>query len=941
MTVGDLARIRRIVELVHDLAPEERGPVLERECAGDGALRAEVVALLGAAEAAPEFLARAGSLPAAGELVAAAGELVSDTRIGGFRLIARIATGGMGTVWEAEQDSPRRRVALKVLRFAGLSPEATRRFRHEAEILARLRHPNIAQVFAAGVHALPGGESLPWYALEHVEGARALTEFVAERGLALPARLELFTRLCDAVQHGHERGVIHRDLKPSNVLVDRSGQLKVIDFGVARVREPGAERASLRTRTGSVIGTLQYMSPEQVAGDSDGIDTRSDVYALGVMLYELVTGAPPYDLEGLPLARAALVLTQHAPRRPSSLVPRLSADVDAIVLEALAKERERRYPSAAALADDIRRHARGEPVLARTPSAAYQLRVFARRHRAATAAAGGILAAALGAAGVSLHYAWQARAAQGLATRRFEEVRGLARSVLFELHDSIENLPGATEARRKLAHTALGYLDALEREARDDPGLLEEIAEGRLRLGLVLGAPGHASLGEHEAGARELERALATSERLIAVRPDGRAKLVRARALVALGNFERAAGRLERALELCARGEEEAASIARLDAGDPAAAMQVSSARVQRAKVLALLGRTEEARALLLAEIPELGRQRERWPAAIEPLHAAMVARVDLGILLLRGARPAEALVALAEALALAEERLRLAPTDAQASGDLALALTWRARARADGGDPAAALADHERAVRLFRELVARDPDDSTAAQDLAFACEQFGAARQAAGDLEGALEALTEARELARGLVEGGRAGFDERLALANGEQAVAEVLRALGQADEAHGARSRALELLRELEAEEPESLDVARQLGTALMRTADREREAGRLDEALVLYDQAGQRIERAAARDPGHAWARRMVMVTHCWRGVAHKAAAEASVGPLRSAHLEEAARAFEAALAEEPELARAGFLQPGDERAVELVRADLEACRRAQAEPSAP
>jgi len=933
VTVSDLTRVRALVELVHDLPPEERRRVLARECGSDPELRREVEELLGTVEAEPDFLARAEHLPGAAELGRpAAPELARDVDIGGFRLVARIATGGMGSVWEAEQDSPRRKVALKALRFADLSPEATRRFRRESEILARLRHPNIAQVFAAGVHPLPGGESLPWYALEFVESAETLTAFVRGRSLELWPRMELFVELCSAVQHAHERGVVHRDLKPSNVLVDQAGHLKVIDFGVARERAPGARSESFQTEAGRVFGTLQYMAPEQVSGASDQADARADVYSLGVILYELATDQVPYDLAGASLARAARIVTEHTPRRPGALVPRLPGDLDAIVLKALEKDPARRYATAAALADDIERLALGRPVSARAPGATYQLRLFARRHRVLVSAAVGVVLVSLAAAVVSVSYAARAGAAQGVATRRFEQVRGLARWVLFELHDSIEHLAGATQARRKLADEALVYLDALELEARDDPGLLSEVAEGRLRLGEVLGAPGHASLGELEAGAREVQHALSTVERLLASSPSREARLLRVRARLVLSDFEREAGRATQALELATMCEGEIAELSRSDA---AAGLErsVGDARSRRAKALVRLGRSDEALAVLRDEADRLRLACERDADAVDAWRDAALARIDLGILLLQRARPAEAVSALDDALACAEEHQRRNPQDAQAASDLALGLAWRGNARAEAGDVAGGLADNERAVRLRRELVASDPNDATAVQDLSFSCSRLGMAREAAGDREGALAAYQEALVLSRQRLARSPDGFAERLAVASDEEALFESLRGLDRFGEGRAALERALDLLLDLEASHPRSIEVARKLGTTLARLADEARGAGRLDEALERYAAASERIQRAASADPEHAWTRRMVMVLHCWRGVAHKAAAEQSAGEPRSTHFTRAIEAFEAALAEEPRLARAGFLQEGDDHAVSLVRADLEACRR--------
>jgi len=247
----------------------------------------------------------------------------------------------MGTVYEAMQEEPERRVALKLIRPGLAAPRALRRFAHEAEILARLRHPAIAQVFEADSHRGHGG--LPYFVMEYIPGARTITQYAQDQDLSIEQRLKLFAQVCDAVHHGHQRGIIHRDLKPGNILVDESGQPKVIDFGVARATDADMTIATLQTNVGEIVGTLRYMSPEQCAGDSAEIDTRCDVYALGVVLYELLTGQLPYDLSSVSPFDAPRMIREEKPRRPSSVSRVLRGDVETIVLKALEKDRTRRY----------------------------------------------------------------------------------------------------------------------------------------------------------------------------------------------------------------------------------------------------------------------------------------------------------------------------------------------------------------------------------------------------------------------------------------------------------------------------------------------------------------------------------------------------------------------------------------------------------------------
>jgi serine/threonine protein kinase len=298
--------------------------------------------------------------------------------IGRYRILRLVGEGGMGSVYEAEQDHPRRVVALKIIRPGLTSAEMLRRFEREWQALGRLQHPGIAQIYEAGT-ADTGAGTQPYFAMEFIVG-QTLTRYAAERRLDTRQRLEIVAKICDAVQHAHERGLIHRDLKPGNILVDASGQPRILDFGVARLTDIDSY-ATRQTDVGQLVGTLAYMSPEQVLADPLELDTRSDVYALGVILYELLAGRLPYTI-GTRLHEAVQAIREEDPARLSSVSRTYRGDIETIAAKALEKDKTRRYASAAALADDIRRYLTDQPITARSPSASYQLQKFARRHKA-------------------------------------------------------------------------------------------------------------------------------------------------------------------------------------------------------------------------------------------------------------------------------------------------------------------------------------------------------------------------------------------------------------------------------------------------------------------------------------------------------------------------------------------------------------------------------
>jgi serine/threonine protein kinase len=395
LTRDQFARIREIFEKAYELPPGERTILLDRLCGDDRDVRRAVEELLGTSERTVDrYNPEGGGIARRALNTQPTLDDSLPEQIGRYRIKQLIGRGGMGVVYLATQSNPEREVALKILRDSTGSGTLRGRFAREVRVLGRLEHPGIARIYDAGIEPGPhGGTS--YFAMEYVRGPR-LTDFARENHLSIVARLELIAKTADAVQYAHTKGVIHRDLKPGNILVSEQATLgetaatvssvgaqpKVLDFGVARLLDPETQHTAI-SEQGSLLGTVAYMSPEQLSGDPESVDMRSDVYAMGVILYELLSGKLPFDVTGKAIAEAARIIRddEPAPLIMSDSGEKLDRDVVTIVAKAMAKDRDRRYETAATFADDVRRFLKNEPIAARPPTATYQITKFARRNR--------------------------------------------------------------------------------------------------------------------------------------------------------------------------------------------------------------------------------------------------------------------------------------------------------------------------------------------------------------------------------------------------------------------------------------------------------------------------------------------------------------------------------------------------------------------------------
>jgi len=521
-------RIETLFVAASELPTSERAAYVSAECGGDGEVRDEVMSLLASIEGANEALR--GVVAAEAERMASeVTTALVGRRLGAWKVLEPIGVGGMGTVYLAERADAEydRKVAIKVVQHALGGEHNAARFRDERQILAALDHPGIVKLLDGGTT----DDGLPYLVMDHVAGV-PITRFARDRELDVRGRLQMFRGVCAAVQYAHQQLVIHRDLKPSNILVDQDGAPKLLDFGIAKLVDPEADlEREARTRTGMALLTPEYASPEQVRGET--VSAATDVYSLGALLYELLADAPPLRATGSALEMLR-VICEVDPPRPSTVCPAerrkvIAGDLDNILLKALHKDAARRYPSVQSLDDDLARYLDGSPVLARDATWSYRAAKFVRRN-GGKLALGTAAAVALGALSVvSLQQAHRADDQAQRAQRRFDEVRKLARSLVFELDDKIRDLKGATAVRELVVTRALEYLDGLAAEAGDDPGLARELALAYMKIGDIQGNSFEPNLGRPDQGRDSYHKASAILDRLAG---DGRSDLELSKARV-------------------------------------------------------------------------------------------------------------------------------------------------------------------------------------------------------------------------------------------------------------------------------------------------------------------------------------------------------------------------------------------------------------------------
>jgi non-specific serine/threonine protein kinase/serine/threonine-protein kinase len=723
-------RIADLVESALDLDVVERINFLDQQCGDDAELRAEVESLLKFQKHATDFIEAPAYQMAAETLALETGELRAGDELGGYRICSLLGEGGMGEVYLADDMQFGRTVAIKLIKRAFSRADFLRQFEQEERILAGLNHPYIARLYGGAV--TPDG--LPYFIMEHVEGDR-LDDYCERHQLTLRERLEIFRKICSAVSYAHHRLIIHRDLKPGNIRVTAEGEPKLLDFGIAKLLDDAAAGPANETPTLATVMTPEYASPEQVRGEP--MTTASDVYSLGVILYELLAGEKPYRLTNCGREEVARAVGEAGPARPSTALREsgavtagnhkpLRGDLDHIVMMALRKEPERRYASVGQLAEDIRRHLEARPVRARKDTWTYRSSRFIKRNKMAVAAAALIAMSLI--AGL-LATTWQARRAEKqrlLAERRFTEVRRLARSLVFEIHDSVADLPGSTPTRELIVQRALEYLNNLAHEAGGDASLMRELATAYVKVGNVQGNPNNSNLGDTAGALASFEKAKSITDQLLRANPnDAQARRSLGVIQEKMSDVQAARGDLAAAV---ANAQRSLAAFAAVATADPTSVAAQQSYAISHFKTGDVLGnpnfpnngdragaqRHYEAALALLKSLPP--------PTAADDYKTSRL----IGLVEERLGTMAE----LANDIAAAREhysastdiRLKLArehPENTDVVRDAAIAHEKMANVQTAAGDLDAALESRQQSLAIFTRLAEADPKNVLAQQSL------------------------------------------------------------------------------------------------------------------------------------------------------------------------------------------------------------------------------
>ena len=830
MTPEEWHEVKAILQTALELDPRARANFLHSACAGRDSVRGEVESLLESHERDETLLEQPVAIDIADFVVSTTSAAWVGRHLGPYELVEAIGEGGMGTVYLAVRADGMydKQVAIKVIRGSLNTDFFISRFRTERQILAGLEHPNITRLLDGGISE----EGLPYVVLEFVAGI-PIDEYCVLHDLSIPDRLRLFRVVCSAVQHAHQNLVVHRDLKPGNILVTEGGTPKLLDFGIAKILDPQQdETRGDHTRTVMRIMTPDFASPEQVRGDS--ITTSSDVYSLGVILYLILTGRRPYRVSSTAPHEIIKAICDTDPEKPSTAAARLeksensaesqvtradrtapdskrekvrrtlSGDLDNIVLKALRKEPARRYASVEQFSEDVHRYLEYLPVIARKDTPGYRASKFILRHRAGVAAT---LAVALTLIAGLLITVREERVAQ----RRFNDVRNLANSLIFDVHDSIKDLPGSTPARKLIVDRALQYLNALAQESGGDLSLQRELAAAYERVGLVQGHYLQNSLGDAQGSLESYQKARELRQKIDAKSNDWQDRLALVGAYRLVANQQWALG-------------------------ENADAVESSAMAVAIAQALNI------ARPNNLQILKELRSDYE------------MAGKSQGNFYFGGSGNPDKQEESYRRAVATDETMLALSPDDLDVQygyaidlQNLGVMLTYHAK------DLNGALACFKKELEINGNLRLRSPD-TRYARGVAVAYSRVGQAYDRLGDKEQSLENFTEGLEVSQqiALADPKNTYFQQGLAIAYGN--TANELSKMGRYSESFGYTEKSDQIMRALVVLAPENRQQRGLFAALLVTNGITLGNLGKLDAALRDLEEARLSFESLRATHP---------------------------------------------------------------------------------------
>ena len=844
----DEGRLPELFERAAALSPNERERFLADQCGGSGSLLAEIRALLEADDLAAQNRAWDHSAleneaaHQAGGAAASVGESV-----GPYRLVELIGTGGMGKVYRALRSDSEydQNVAIKRIKAGFDGEQIVARFRAERQILANLEHPNIARLLDGGTDS----KGMPYLVMEFIDGMPPL-DYCQANSLPTRARLVLFREICSAVHYAHQRMVVHRDLKPGNILVTPQGVPKLLDFGIAKVLAP-AVSSGTAAETEPYMMTARYCSPEQVRAEP--ITTASDVYSLGVILYELLTAVSPYRNCAGSSYETIQAVCNEEPRPPSSVSSEIGRDLDTIILKALRKNPAERYSSVDRLSEDIQRYLNGRPVLARRDTFTYVASKFVTRHKVSTAAAGLVLC------GLVVSFVAVTRA-QARAERRFNEVRELAHSVIFDYHDAIELLPGSTAVRERLVKDALKYLDSLSKDV-ESADLQREMVDAFVRISNVQGDSYHGNLGKNKGalesarkGADAAEKLLRMDGSAIAKRSASAAFAVEGTLLYSAGDLHTAEGRLQRAVNLdednVRAQPTDIDSLVSLTTNLRKLADLYGGNGMQNlgdsTKAMSLYQRAKDIALQLSARFPQSVRARK------ESYHALIaIAGTEQS-----SGHADEAAADLRKAVALIQIDSDANGNDAPAQMELANASAQLGQMLLNARKASEALPYFTKSSNAIAHLSKTDPQNALYRRSLAVVETQLAAALRAAGDPQAALPHSQKALKLAEALSEASPSSREYRADVGIDTRKLAETMISLGKGTVALELSSQAVAILCGTTAGLQDAYLQAN-CGRAVLFVGHSEMLLNRPGEAAQSYRRAEQMAAKLSQKDPVNA------------------------------------------------------------------------------------